>query len=381
VSAGVAAVGARIARKGRNGTIAAAAAAAVAGAAQEWPPAAAGLPLAAMAARPDAVAAAGGTAVAVATRRVWPVAPRHGAHLAPRRIPDPDRRPSPDGAGVRIAVNPTSGPALAAAPTELIAKGLPGADVVELQDGDDLSEVLRRGTEDAVAVGAAGGDGTLNAAACVALELGVPLVPVPAGTLNHLARDLGLTKVDDAVDAVRAGTVVRMDVGLFDGRPFLNTASFGGYTEIVDAREQLERRVGKWPALALALVRVLRKLAPLPVEIDGRRRDVWLVFVGNCRYAPAGFGPSWRDRLDDGLLDVRLVDGRHPLARTRLVLAVLTGTLARCAVYEERRVERLEIRSVDGPLRVAVDGEVFDAGRHVIVEKRPRALAVHVPPT
>jgi hypothetical protein len=63
------------------------------------------------------------------------------------------------------------------------------------------------------------------------------------------------------------------------------------------------------------------------------------------------------------------------------VFAVLTGSLARCLPYEEWVCERLEVRSLDGPLRVAIDGETCDAGRHVVVEKRPRALTVHVPPS
>lgn len=369
-----------IARVARRDVPAAAASAALAGAAQEWPPAAAATPGVALVGRRDPAAAVGGTAIAALTRRLWPVAPRHGAAVAPRRHPDPDARPSADGAGVRIVVNAGSGPALARPPTDVLRDGLPGAAVVELEEGDDLAKALLDGGDDVVALGAAGGDGTLNTAACVALERDLPLVAVPAGTLNHLARDLGLATAEDAVAAVRAGTVTHMDVGLFDDRPFLNTASFGGYTEVVDAREELERRIGKWPALAVALVRVLRTIEPMPVEIDGRRRDVWLVFVGNCRYSPQGFGPSWRERLDDGLLDVRLVDGAHPWARLRLIAAVLTGTLARCAPYEEWTTDRLEVRSMDGPLRVAVDGETIDAGRHVVVEKRPRALAVHVPP-
>ena len=377
-----AAASAAVAKVARRNVVAAAATGAVAGAAQEWPPAAAAAPLAAYAARTDPAAGAAGAAIALATRRVWPVAPRHGADIAPRRIPDPDARPHPDGTGVRIVVNPVSGSSLAKPPTETLCEGLPGATVIELGEGDDLAKILNDATDDElVAVGAAGGDGTLSCAAGVALARDVPLVPVPAGTLNHLARDLGLETPDDAVEAVRAGTVVKMDVGVFDDRVFLNTASFGGYTEVVDAREELERRIGKWPALAVALARVLRKIEPLPVEIDGRRRDVWLVFVGNCCYSPDGFGPSWRESLDDGLLDVRLVDGKHPLARTRLVLAVLTGQLSRCAPYEEWTCERLEVRSLDGPLRVAVDGETFDAGHHVVVEKRRRALTVCVPPS
>ena len=73
-------------------------------------------------------------------------------------------------------------------------------------------------------------------------------------------------------------------------------------------------------------------------------------------------------------------DGRHPFARLRLILGVVTGTLARCAPYEEWSCERLELRSLDGPLRAAVDGELIDTGTDVVVEKRPRALTVYVPP-
>ena len=376
------AAGARLAGRGRDGTVAAGVTGAVVGGAQEWPPLATAAPLAVAVGRRDPAAGAAGAAVALATRKVWPVAPRHGADVVPKRIPDPDARPRADGKGVRIVVNPGSGSSLARPPTDILCEGLPGATVVELTDGDDLTQILADAPDDEiVAVGAAGGDGTLNCAAAVAIERDVPLVPVPAGTLNHLARDLGLATAEDAVAAVQAGTVVHMDVGMFDDRVFLNTASFGGYTEVVDAREELERRIGKWPALAVALARVLRRIEPLPVEIDGQRRDVWLVFVGNCRYSPEGFGPSWRERLDDGLLDVRLVDGKHPWARTRLVLAVLTGQLSRCAPYEEWTCDRLEVKSLDGPLRVALDGETFDAGHHVVVEKRPRALTVCVPPT
>jgi undecaprenyl-diphosphatase len=383
-----AAIGAAVARAGRrdrNGVVAAAAAGAVAGAAQEWPPALAAAPLVAAAGRHDPVAAATGAGIALATRRLWPVAPRHGAQLHPRRQPDPELRPSPDGGGVRIVVNPASGSNLGPSPAERLGEGLPSATVVELDEGDDLAALLCA-APDAVALGAAGGDGTLNAAAAVAIERDLPLVAVPAGTLNHLARDLGLDAVDDAVAAVRAGTVAHMDVGRIAGRLFLNTASFGGYTEVVDAREQLERRLGKWPALVVALARVLRRLEPLAVELDGVPRTVWLVFVGNCRYSPDGFGPSWRERLDDGLLDIRLVDGRHPFARTRLVLAVLTGTLARCAPYEEWTASRLEVRSPGGALRIALDGETVDVEAPggdgtIVLEKQPRALTVFVPPT
>ena len=97
----------------------------------------------------------------------------------------------------------------------------------------------------------------------------MPFVAVPAGTLNHLARDLGLETVDDAIAAVRAGTATRMDLGVAGDRCFVNTLTFGGYSQVVDARERLEDRIGKWPALLVALVRELPRMEPLRVELDG----------------------------------------------------------------------------------------------------------------
>ena len=304
--------------------------------------------------------------------------PDAGRPPSPRRIPDPDARPSPDGTGVRIVVNPSSGPAWRSSPTEALREGLPGADIHELDPEEDLETVISEG--DLVAVGAAGGDGTLGAVAVLAAERDLPFVAVPAGTLNHLARDLGLGDVDDVVAAVRAGTFAHMDLGTVGERCFVNTLTFGGYTSLVDTRERLESRLGKWPALAIALLWELPRMQPLRVEVDGEAMRVWVAWIGNCRYDPPGLGPAWRESLEDGLLDVRLIHGRERYSRTRFALHVLTGRLATCPVYEERTATSLRIRSQEGPLRLAADGETFDAGTDLEVGKRPRALLVAVPP-
>jgi len=47
--------------------------------------------------------------------------------------------------------------------------------------------------EGASALGMAGGDGSLGRVAAVALEHDLPFVPVPFGTRNHFARNLGLS--------------------------------------------------------------------------------------------------------------------------------------------------------------------------------------------
>ena len=323
-----------------------------------------------------------GAAVGVCTRFVWPVASKSPADVHPHRSYT-DLGTGDDGEGVGIVVNPKAGSGAIGngpAPAEVLRTGLPRAEVVELAEGDDVVATLERLAADGFrALGVAGGDGSINAAAAVAIEHRLPLVVVPAGTLNHLARDLGVETVDDAVDAVRSGHAAEIDVGWIAGEPFLNTASFGSYVELVDAREELEGRIGKWPALAVAVVRVLRHGTPVDVEIDGERRSLWLAFVGNCRYLPDGMAPTWRERLDDGQLDVRVVDAAHPLCRTRLVVALLTGTLRRSRVFSTWRTTSLSVASADGPLRLARDGETFDGADRFEIAKNGTRLAVFTP--
>jgi undecaprenyl-diphosphatase len=205
-------------------------------------------------------------------------------------------------------------------------------------------------------------------------------VAVPGGTLNHLARDLGLETVDDAIAAVRAGYALSMDVGTLDSRTFVNTLSFGGYAPVVDTRERLQRFMGKWPALLCALVWELPRMRPLRLEVDGRPMRVWLGWVGNGVYSPPGLGPRWREHLDDGLLDIRLVHGARRFSRTRFTCAALLGRLAHCRVYSEWSAPTVDVVCLDGPQRVAADGETFDGPARFTVAKKPRALRVAVPP-
>jgi len=101
----------------------------------------------------------------------------------------------------------------------------------------------------------------LQVAAGLAADKGLPLLVIPAGTFNHFATDLGVRSAQDALDAVRAGDSVLVDVAQAGQQSFLNTASTGVYVDLVRAREELEERLGKWPAVVVALVRVLRGLA------------------------------------------------------------------------------------------------------------------------
>jgi undecaprenyl-diphosphatase len=316
-------------------------------------------------------------AVYVWVRRVvLPARPADAPTPHPDELRRSSRPPAPDGSGARIVVNPTAGPAWSSSAVDELRAELPAADIVELGDGDDLETLLRDPAYDVI--GAAGGDGTLAAAAAIAADREVPLLAVPGGTLNHLARDLGLASAADAIEGLREGGIACVDLGAAGDRTFVNTITFGGYRAVVDTRERLEGAIGKWPALVAALVWELPRMEPCRVELDGAPVEVWLAWIGNGAYEPPGLAPAWREHLDDGLLDVRLLHGGR-LARVRFVVAALLGRLTSLGVYSERRVASLHVRSRSGPLPRGADGEPFDGPEEITIEKRPRALQVILP--
>ncbi len=317
-----------------------------------------------------------GAGAGYATRRLWPVAPHDPATAGVALERNPVEA-LPGGAGLVIVVNPSAGSSDRVA--DELRQALPEADIVELEDASDLPDALADAAERGRAIGIAGGDGSINAAVEVAAERKVPLLVVPAGTLNHFALALGLATVADSAEAVSEGQAVAVDRAVIDGHGFVNTASIGSYVELVDAREKLEHKIGKWPAVVVSLWSVMRHTGPVDVEIDGEHRIVWMVFIGNCRYDPPGFAPSWRERLDDGQLDIRIVDGTHPWSRARLLLSVVTGRLAACGAYEQRYASSIHVKSLEGRLRLARDGETFDGAEEFDIAKVDEPLIVYVP--
>ncbi len=314
-----------------------------------------------------------GSVAALVTRLVWPTRP--GPADAHWSMPSEEvAGVSEDGAGVVIVVNQNAG---GGDVVRTLRAELPAAEIVEA--GGDLDKALGDAADRATVLGVCGGDGTINAGAAIAVDRGLPLLVIPGGTLNHFARAFGIETARDAVAAYRSGGVVRVDVAHAGDRLFLNTASFGAYTELVDLRTRLEDRLGKWPALAVAAVRVLRHAEPTEVSIDGRPLRVWFAFVGNGRYRSYGVAPTWRDHLGDGRLDVRLIGAKRHIGKARAVAALLVGHLYLMPDYRAWRATELRLAPGDGPMRLARDGELDTIDGPVTITKRRGALAIFGP--
>ncbi len=312
-----------------------------------------------------AVGALIGIGTGLATRRWWPL-----GQGEPARARQPALVPAiTDGAGLTVLVNPGAG-VDTEDPEEQIRRRWPRAAVVYPDPDTDLVDQLRglvdRGAQAPRALGVAGGDGTAAAVSSVAAEYDLPMVLIPAGTLNHFARDVGVRGLDDVAEAVATGDGVLVDLGAVrvDGNPlrwFVNTASLGGYPDIC----------------LLYTSKVLARSRPLRMELNGAPHLVWVLFVGNGPYRPKGFAPTSRPKLDTGQLDVRYVRADVRFSRLRFVLAALLGALNHSPTYQHLETSKLDVRVLGSPVAIATDGEVGPEGRHFVFQSQPAALGIY----
>ncbi|MBE5407997.1 Probable phosphoesterase, PA-phosphatase related protein [Mycobacteroides abscessus subsp. massiliense] len=295
----------------------------------------------------------------------------------PLRVETPAR---PGGEGVILVVNPASGDGTGQRILEQVRKALPRTEIVELSKDDDVIEVMRAAAGRAEVLAVGGGDGTVACAAGVAAETDRPLAVFPGGTFNHFAKDIGCESVAKTVDAIRRGSVSRVDlVYLNERQVVINTASIGSYPKFVQVREKLERRIGKPLAAVYAMLYVLRRDHPVRIRFDNKTIQTSLFFLGNSVYLPAGFAPSLRSRLDDGLIDVRILETGRRFSGVRILTALALGRLQRSPLYHELQVPEFAFTAVDGPTVLARDGEAGDRYTEAHFTVRYRALAVFRP--
>lgn len=283
-------------------------------------------------------------------------------------------------AGYLLVRNPRSGSEADEALAEEARRRLSDVDSFDLDPRADLAGAIDRALlEDRVVV-AAGGDGTVNAVVQYLVARGT-LGVLPGGTLNHFARDLDVRDPERALETLEQGEPRAVDLGKVEDRFFVNSAGLGLYPEVVRERERSERLLGRWRAALGASVRVLRQAEPLigsiSVDGDARQLEAWIVFVGNNRFGTAPGSIGTRERLDEGILEVRLLTasgrGRRP---ARLAWAVMRDRAWRGRRLVRTEGRRVEIHLAGRPRLVSLDGEVPEAMDRLVVEIVPRALRV-----
>lgn len=295
-----------------------------------------------------------------------------------------------------VAINPRAsfGRSRAVGPAVVHTLRAAGHDVMSFTEPD--FEQLRAAVSASLAKKAdalvvVGGDGMVNLGVNLVAGTRIPLGIIPSGTGNDMSRGLRIPvgNTEGAIDAlldaldrpprtIDAGFVTHHD----GSTSWFACVLSAGFDAIVNERANLMR----WPRgrqrYNLALLRELAMLKPIRyrLELDGvaSETDAVLVAVANNTSLGGGMLVTPDAVLDDGLLDVLVV---QPLSRTaflRIFPRVFKGTHvtdARVSISRARRI-RIDAGTIDTEAIVAyADGERVSA-LPIEVEVRPGALRV-----
>ncbi len=204
-------------------------------------------------------------------------------------------------------------------------------------------------------VAVVGGDGSMNGATKILGGTAATLAPLPGGTLNHFARDLGVpVDIEQAIAQLPTNKVKKIDYGSINDIVFCNNAGLGIYPRSLVEREEHESRIGKWPAAVWGAMVALVRFRSYKLLIDGRTVRTPFVFIGNNRYEFSGGNVS-RARLDGGILCIYVALAHNRLQLLAALLAALIGKTYRLRSYEG---VSFRIDGKVGTLPVSHDGEL-----------------------
>ncbi|MDX1551027.1 MAG: diacylglycerol kinase family lipid kinase [Marinobacter sp.] len=227
---------------------------------------------------------------------------------------------------------------------------------------------------------AAGGDGSVNAAAGFCVDSGATLAVLPSGTANDFARNLGLPDDPQQIcDLVATGKTRMVDVAVATQGRFLNVAHIGlGTLPVRESSGQAKRYLGRFSYGAA----LLQKLAAYRgfhgvIETDkGRMTGRWLTIAISSGAFFGGGTEIPEASAGDGQLDVIAV---RPRSLFQLLWAFLLVRLSHSSPKRSSTVVQLKSPVVRVTTRssktITMDGEI--AGKTPLTVKcRPACLRV-----
>jgi diacylglycerol kinase family enzyme len=259
--------------------------------------------------------------------------------------------------------------------------------VIVRKPEQELSSLARALIRDGyTTVVAAGGDGTVSGIASGVIGTDASLGILPLGTLNHLAKDLGIPlDLPSAIQTLVAGQRALIDVAEVNGHFFLNNSSIGLYPLFVEDRERQQRELKrpKWRAAVAAAAAALRIFPMLHMHIvpDGpplERRTPFL-FVGNNQYEFQGLRAGGRRCIDEGRLCLLVTHDTQRLRLLWLGLKALVFGMDRATDFDALTASAIDVRMRRRIIPVALDGEVKRLQPPLRYRIRPQALRVAVP--
>lgn len=194
-----------------------------------------------------------------------------------------------------------------------------------------------------------GGDGTLNEVANGLVKSNKILGIIPAGSGNDFVRTIEKTNQN----------VSKIDIGLVNHKYFLNIASLGLDAEIADNVNLMKKK--KIPINLIyeaSIVYTLFKYKGCNIKINNENKDITLLTVCNGRYYGGGIKIAPHAKIDDGLMEIYLVDKIDKLKIMYLLIQLLKTEHEKYSCVHKLQTDHIEVSS-DIPLKCNIDGEIM----------------------
>ncbi len=286
-----------------------------------------------------------------------------------------------------IIANPVSGAGGGAKLASQAAERLRAAGttvrVTLTQGPGDAVTIARSVPDDASAVVAVGGDGTLREVLTGLDGRPVPVALLGSGTENVVAKALRMPRnVDELCEVLANGWQVRVDLGEANNHLFVILASAGFDAEVVARLVSVRQGPISHLTYFEPLLGALKSydFPAVRVEIDGQTvfHDRGMVYVGNLPRFAMGLSILHKASPDDGLLDVCCLPCRSGIEVVRIAREIFDGAHANATGAVYTQCESVQISS-DSPMPFQCDG---DAGGSLPLtcRVRPGAATLIVPP-
>lgn len=284
-----------------------------------------------------------------------------------------------------VVYNPASGNASLEAIKQAFAQHSAEPSYISVSS-KKLSRTLRSlGAKRNVTVVAAGGDGTINTVVRYIHNTSICLGIIPMGTLNHFAKALHVPlKTPEAVAVIVHGKQRQVDIGTVNDYVFVNNSSMGFYPRSLLIRDQLNNRLGKWPAATVGFLHAVIHPRQYYVDIvTGDTRQTLrtpFVFIGNNSYEHTPPNIGERKTLTSGQLAIYVVRTTSP---PRIIWLLIRSLLS-----HKRHTEDLGIYLTNSctihtrhhrRIHVACDGEVITTKTPLHYRSEARGLRVIAP--
>jgi len=291
----------------------------------------------------------------------------------------------------RLIINPDSGSfaKLAESPEKLVAilraHGIQAEVYLKTSSKEVRAWVREAVKKNEALVIAVGGDGTIDNVAGELVGSRTVLGIIPTGTMNNLARDLGIPlDIEQACALLGTGITRQIDVGHVrsDGKSkgshFLEAAGIG-LAVALPAGQNVKKH--RWHKLPEAF-RKLFELGPAPIEIEFENGEtittqVQLVTVSNAPLFALNNLIAPEAKMDDGLFDVAVYDGLSDLELAAYFLQTANGQRVSNPNIRFYRTRRVQIRS-QAALPETSDATEHPAQSVLDIELIPRAISMIV---